>query len=76
MSTPKERPYRVDLSRSEDGTAVVWATSAKEAERIAWEGYPVWEFSPGNFIGRPKATMLRGEDRRYNADYGYHEGDD
>lgn len=71
MSTPKPRPYHVELSRLEHGSTVVWATSAKEAEKIAWEEYPEWTFEPGDFTGMPKASMLRGAELRFNDDYGY-----
>jgi len=71
MTKPKPRPYRVELSRREDGVAIVWATSAGEAARIAWTEDPEWEFTPGSFLGLPKAFMLVGEERIYNGDYGH-----
>lgn len=74
MTKPKLRPYRVELSRREDGVAIVWASSAGDAERIAWDEDPEWEFTPGSFLGLPRATMLRGDERNYNGDYGYRSG--
>lgn len=70
MGRPKPRPYRVTKARQEWASAIVWASSAAEAEQLARDDlYLEWDFEAGDYVHEEEATMLRGEERIWNGTY-------